>query len=112
MALRLEGWLGVDMTLRKFLVAAQAGAVLVLACVAGAPSRAADGGVQPGTVDSFGRLTNFPGKKTVACPAQDRKTAVLLLIGQSNTGNHAEREYTSGFGRRVLNYFDGKCYVA
>ena len=97
---------------RKILAAALAPAALVLACVAGADSYSADLSQQPAVFDTYGRLTGYPEKKAVACPVQDRKTAVLLLIGQSNTGNHAEREYTSAYKARVLNYFNGKCYVA
>jgi len=94
------------------LIAALARAVLIWACIAGASSQAADSSSPPAAFDTYGRLTGHPGKKAVACPAQDRKTAVLLLIGQSNTGNHAEQKHTSAFGAKVVNYFDGKCYVA
>lgn len=100
------------MTLRKVFVAALAPAALAWACVACASSLAVDGNVQSAVFDTDGRLTRYPGKKAVACPAQNRKTAVVLLIGQSNTGNHAEQKHTSTFGAKVLNYFDGKCYVA
>ncbi len=89
-----------------------ASTALALACVAGACGYVADGSLQSAAFDTYGRLTGYPGKKAVACPAQDRNTAVLLLVGQSNTGNHAEQKHTSAFGARVLNYFDGKCYVA
>ena len=94
------------------MIAALAPAVLIWACTAGASSQAADSGPPPAAFDTYGRLTGYPGKKAVACPAQDRKTAVLLLIGQSNTGNHAEQKHTSAFGAKLLNYFNGKCYVA
>lgn len=100
------------MTLRQVLVAALARAALALACVAGAYSHAADSRLQSAEFDGFGRLTSYPGKKAIACPAQDRKTAVLLLIGQSNTANHAEQKHTSASGANVLNHFDGKCYLA
>ena len=100
------------MSPRKTLIAALAPAALLLACAAGAYGQAADASQQPAIFDAYGRLTGYPEKKAVACPAQDAKTAVLLLIGQSNTGNHAEREYTSAHGARVLNYFNGRCYVA
>lgn len=94
------------------MIAALAPAALIWACVAGAASQAAVGGPPAATFDTYGRLTGHPGKKAVACPAQDRKTAVLLLIGQSNTGNHAEQKHASAFGAKLLNYFNGKCYVA
>ncbi len=100
------------MILKQVLVAVAAPAVLALTCVVCAYSQAADSSLQSAEFDAFGRLTGYPGKKAVPCPAQDPKTAVLLLIGQSNTANHAEQKHTSAFGARVLNTFDGKCYVA
>ena len=100
------------MTLSKFVAAALTRVAFGLACVAGVSGHAADGNVQPGAIDSLGRLTSYPGKKAVACPAQDGRTAVLLLIGQSNTANLAEKKHASAYGARVLNFFDGKCYVA
>ena len=100
------------MTVRKTLAAVLLRAALAAACGAGAFGHAADGGVQPGTADSLGRLSSYPGKKAVACPAQDARTAVLLLIGQSNTANLAAKKHASAYGARVLNFFDGKCYVA
>ena len=68
--------------------------------------------VSLGTYDSFGRLTHFPGKTEVDCPAQDARTAVLLAIGQSNSANHASARMTARHSERVFNYYDGKCYVA
>ena len=62
--------------------------------------------------DSFGRLIDFPGKLAVACPKQRRSTAVLLVAGQSNSANHGEARFKTGFSKHVLNYFDGKCYIA
>jgi hypothetical protein len=64
------------------------------------------------THDALGRLTDFPGKAALPCPVQSAGTMVLLLIGQSNTGNHAEQRHASAYGDRVLNYFAGKCFVA
>jgi lysophospholipase L1-like esterase len=37
---------------------------------------------------------------------------VLLISGQSNSANHGGQRYASQYGDKVLNYFDGKCYVA
>lgn len=85
---------------------------LAAATVAGACVYAPDGGPLPAAFDPLGRLTSYPGKKEVACPAQDRNTAVLLLIGQSNAANFAEQKHRSAFGDKVLNFFDGRCYVA
>ncbi len=100
------------MALGRVLVAVLARAALALAYVVGASSHGAVSSLQSAVFDTYGRLTGYPGKKAVACPTQDRKTAVFLLIGQSNTGNHAEQKHASAFGAKVLNYFDGKCYVA
>lgn len=69
-------------------------------------------GVTYGTELPSPRLTSFPDKKEIPCPAQTGKTMVLLLIGQSNTGNHAGQRYESDYGEKVINYFDNKCYVA
>lgn len=60
----------------------------------------------------FGRLQAFPGKKSINCPAATEKTAVMLIIGQSNSANHAGQRFISEFGDHIINYFDGKCYVA
>jgi hypothetical protein len=37
---------------------------------------------------------------------------VLLAIGQSNVANHAARRVTTRHGRKVLNLFAGKCWIA
>lgn len=60
--------------------------------------------------DAFGRLTSYTGKIEVKCPKQTDKTLVLLVAGQSNTGNHAGQRYESNYGTRVINFWDGKCY--
>src|SRR3954452_2237395 len=64
------------------------------------------------TVDQAGRLASDDQKKAVACPQQTDRTAVLLLMGQSNAGNHAGQRFRSEHGGAVLNFFDGQCYVA
>ena len=38
--------------------------------------------------DKFGRLLSYPGKIEITCPIQDKETAVLLLVGQSNAANY------------------------
>jgi hypothetical protein len=63
-------------------------------------------------VDSLKRLTFFPGKIQVECPVQAKDTGVFLILGQSNAANHAEKKYTTQYPGNVVNYFDGKCYVA
>ncbi|MBA2710862.1 MAG: hypothetical protein H0U57_09750 [Tatlockia sp.] len=62
--------------------------------------------------DGWGRLISYPGKKEVACPTQDNKTGVLLVIGQSNSANHADKAMITKYPEKVYNYFNGKCYVA
>ena len=62
--------------------------------------------------DAFGRLTTYPNKSQVNCPTQTDQTAVLLVIGQSNSANHAEKKYTTENPKKVFNYYQGKCYVA
>ena len=53
-----------------------------------------------------------PAKREVECPQQAAASAVLLVIGQSNAANGAERRVKTRFPDRVLNYFDGHCFVA
>jgi hypothetical protein len=62
--------------------------------------------------DSFKRLTFYPGKTQVECPVQGKDTGVLLVLGQSNAANQANKRFTTHYPNRVVNYFDGKCYVA
>jgi hypothetical protein len=58
------------------------------------------------TYDIF---TDTTGRQEVACPPQTSTTAVLFTFGQSNSANSLETKYTS---TKVLNYFNGKCYLA
>jgi hypothetical protein len=61
--------------------------------------------------DQFGRLLSYPGKIEITCPSQDEKAVVLLLVGQSNAGNHqAQRHQSADNG--VVNFVDGRCYRA
>ena len=62
--------------------------------------------------DSLERLTHYPGKTQVECPIQARDTGVLLILGQSNAANHGQRKFTTQYPNHVVNYFDGRCYVA
>jgi hypothetical protein len=62
--------------------------------------------------DQAGRLVSDDEKKAVICPQQTDHTAVLLLIGQSNAGNHAGQRFGSEHGETLVNFFDGQCYVA
>src|SRR3954454_19714245 len=50
-------------------------------------------------VDKAGRLASDEQKKAIACPQQTDRTAVLLLIGQSDAGNHAGQRYRSDMVR-------------
>jgi Carbohydrate esterase, sialic acid-specific acetylesterase len=61
--------------------------------------------------DQFGRLLSYPGKIEITCLIQDEKTAVLLLVGQSNAGNHQAQRHQSA-DDRVVNFVDGRCYRA
>jgi lysophospholipase L1-like esterase len=65
-----------------------------------------------GTYDADGRLVAYPGKIDVACPPQTGDAAVILAIGQSNIANSGSTRTTTAYPDRVLNYFQGKCYVA
>ncbi len=65
-----------------------------------------------GKYDEFGRLTAFPSKNEVTCPTQANDTAVLLVIGQSNSANHAGKKFATRFPQNVFNYFEGRCYIA
>ncbi|WP_424032651.1 sialate O-acetylesterase [Methylocella sp.] len=62
-------------------------------------------------MDQFGRLLSYPGKTEIPCPTQDEKTAVLLLIGQSNAANYQGQRHQSA-DDRVLNFSAGRCYRA
>ena len=72
------------------------------------------------TIDQYSRLVACPArfeaacpaKREVECPPQTATTAVLLVIGQSNAANGGERRVKTRFPDRVLNYFDGHCFVA
>src|SRR5262245_56142745 len=64
------------------------------------------------TLDNIGRLTGKVGSELVTCPQQDERTAVILILGQSNAGNHSGQKTKSEYGSRILNFFDGRCYVA
>jgi hypothetical protein len=65
-----------------------------------------------GVRDDYDRLVAYPGKIETACPAQTERTGVLLAIGQSNISNHAATRVTTRHGRKVVNYFVGKCTIA
>ena len=61
--------------------------------------------------DEFGRLLSYPGKIEITCPIQDKETAVLLLVGQSNAANYQGQLHQSA-DDRVVNFVNGRCYRA
>jgi len=58
------------------------------------------------------KIVESLNKSQVPCPNQATRLGVLLVIGQSNSANFAEKRLTTRYPNQVLNYFDGKCYVA
>lgn len=62
--------------------------------------------------DDLGRLVADDRKTWVACPRQTERSAVLLVLGQSNAANHGGQRFSSSYGPRVSNFFDGQCFVA
>ncbi|WP_226583686.1 sialate O-acetylesterase [Acuticoccus sediminis] len=62
--------------------------------------------------DANGRIVADETKTHVVCPAQSDRTAVLLVLGQSNAANHAGQRYRSAYGNHVVNFFEGQCFVA
>ncbi|MBS3652443.1 hypothetical protein KEU06_28035 [Pseudaminobacter sp. 19-2017] len=59
-----------------------------------------------------GRLVADETKTAVDCPKQTERTAVLLVLGQSNASNHAGQRYRSAYGARVTNFFGKRCFIA
>ena len=64
------------------------------------------------TFDNFGRIAADADKPTIDCPRQTDRTAVLLILGQSNAANHAGQRFASRHGGKVVNFFGGQCFVA
>jgi hypothetical protein len=84
-------------------------ALTVAAEASGAPQPSVAEGI---VTDTIGRVVMTAGKRPVACPEQDAHTAVILTIGQSNAANYTSKAYSSRHGSAVLNFFNGKCYIA
>jgi hypothetical protein len=61
--------------------------------------------------DSYARLTGYPEKQPTPCPPQTDRTAVFLVIGQSNAANSGGQRFRAESGRATA-YFEGKCYAA
>ncbi|QIG70423.1 putative acetylesterase protein [Rhizobium phage RHph_N28_2] len=64
------------------------------------------------TFDDKKRLIADESKTVVTCPVQTDRTAVLLLLGQSNAANHGGQRHRSNYGARVVNAFDKRCFIA
>ncbi|NEJ95855.1 sialate O-acetylesterase [Rhizobium ruizarguesonis] len=71
---------------------------------AAAPSRYA--------FDAKERLIADESKTLVTCPTQTDRTAVLLILGQSNAANDGGQRHRSDYGARVVNAFDKRCFIA
>lgn len=52
------------------------------------------------------------GRTPAPCPRQDSTVGVVLVIGQSNAANYAEKLFKTKYPSAVLNYFSGMCYAA
>ena len=76
------------------------------------PVETADSATSRGSFDEYGRLAEFPGKTEVPCPVQTERTGVLLVIGQSNAANSAEKLVYTKFPEANVNFFRGRCYVS
>ena len=94
--------------MKRGMVAATSAAILLGASFVWKEFRAPAGV----TFDEFGRLTSYPGKRTIACPRPDARTAVILAIGQSNIGNFGATRFSTAHGARVVNFFSDACWVA
>jgi lysophospholipase L1-like esterase len=57
------------------------------------------------------QLTSWPGKSEIPCPIQTSRSAVFLVFGQSNAANMQSEMHTA-IDRRVVNHFNGRCYLA
>jgi hypothetical protein len=64
------------------------------------------------TFDDKERLIGDESKTAVTCPTQTDRTAVLLILGQSNAANYGGQRHRSNYGARVVNAFDKRCFIA
>ncbi|TCS05327.1 sialate O-acetylesterase [Rhizobium sp. BK418] len=64
------------------------------------------------TFDDKERLIGDESKTPVPCPPQTDRTAVLLVLGQSNAANDGGQRHRSNYGARVVNAFGKRCFVA
>jgi len=63
-------------------------------------------------LDRAHRVAVWPGKREAPCPLVSARVATVLVLGQSNAGNHAQGAGEPAPDADVLNWFDGKCYIA
>lgn len=63
-------------------------------------------------IDAYGRNVFKQEKQEIICPKQNKNVGVILVVGQSNSANHASIKYQTRYPEQVLNYFSGKCYIA
>jgi hypothetical protein len=63
-------------------------------------------------LDAEYRIVGDAEKRAVGCPKQTDRTAVLLVLGQSNAANYGGQRFASKHGDKIVNFFDGQCYVA
>ena len=63
-------------------------------------------------VDRAGRVMADRRKEQTPCAPAGKRTAVLLIAGQSNAANFAGQAYRSDYGGRVQNFLGGTCFVA
>ena len=62
--------------------------------------------------DELGRLISTSLSVEIKCPTQTQRTGLLFAFGQSNSANSAEYKFKEMELNGVVNYFNGKCYVA
>jgi len=62
--------------------------------------------------DDKERLIGDDSKTLVTCPVQTDRTAVLLILGQSNAANYGGQRHRSNYGARLVNAFDKRCFIA
>lgn len=55
----------------------------------------------------------FSNAKSVSCSAFAQKSsAIIIVAGQSNSGNYAETKGLNSHGENIANYYSGQCRVA
>jgi Carbohydrate esterase, sialic acid-specific acetylesterase len=64
------------------------------------------------SLDENHRLIADETKTAVSCPIQTDRTAVLLVLGQSNAANDGGQRHRSAYGDKVVNAFDGRCFIS